>query len=74
MSHDNKSGLSKLPPIHMAKVYLHQAQATQWRHWKIWLLDTAGKYRRRQLEIWRTKNATKIELTRIDKNGQWRLF
>lgn len=63
-----------LPPIHMAKVYLHQAQATNWRHWKMWLLEAAAKYRREQLKIYREHYAVKIELPSIDKHGQWSLL
>jgi len=59
---------NKLPPIHMAKVYLAQAQATKWRHWKAWLLNAAAKYRR--LHLIELKSRYK----NIDKNGQIGLF
>lgn len=62
--------------LHMAKVYLCQAQATKWRHWKMWLLEAAGRHRRKQLSIWREANKTvipKIE-REINQYGQWSLF
>jgi hypothetical protein len=65
-----------LPPIHMAKVYLHQAQATKWRHWKVWLIEAAGKQRRSQLDIWREANKKAIPIIEreINQHGQWSLF
>jgi len=59
---------NSLPPIHMAKVYLAQAKATKWRHWKMWLLDAAAKHRRLHLLDIRAKQKN------IDKNGQLGLF
>jgi len=67
--------------LHMAKVYLCQAQATKWSNWKCWLLNCAAKNRREHLETIRKKNnpnhfrgATKMVVEKIDDNGQWRLF
>ena len=67
--------------LHMAKVYLHQAQATKWPEWKCWLLNTAAKKRREHLAFLRAKNnpnhfrgVTKMAAENIDEHGQWSLF
>lgn len=67
----------KLPPIHMAKIYLHQAQATKWRHWKFWLLKATAKYRLLQLEQIRLSKfvvTPPIQEIQISDHGQLCLF
>lgn len=62
--------------LHMAKVYLCQAQATKWRHWKFWLLDAAAKRRREHLQLLRSKRIQVIAhcVQPINQHGQWSLF